>query len=238
MSSGRVFVVGDIHGCAAELDILLTSLPLASGDTLVCLGDYYDRGPDSRRVIDLLLDLAQRPGLTTVFLRGNHEDMCLGYLGRDGHWGESWLANGGDTVLTSYGLDNAAPPNEVLGALPARHLEFLDRLQLYHELPHHLLVHAGIDPRRPFAQQDSEDFLWIREPFLNAPHSLGRTVVFGHTAAREIRLDLPYKIGIDTGCVYGGALTALSVTEGHVWQVRRGSTAVHERSLATAARRS
>ena len=234
--SGRVLVVGDIHGCAAELEVLLEGVPLAAGDTLACLGDYCDRGPDTRRVIELLLDREQYAGLATVFLRGNHEDMWLGYLGRDGHWGEAWMANGGDKAVASYGLTEHCTPAELLAAMPKSHVDFIDRLRLYHDTPTHLLVHAGIDPHRPLAEQDSEDLLWIREPFLDSSHGLGRTVVFGHTPAREIRLDLPYKIGIDTGCVYGGALTCLSTTEAYVWQVCRGGRTVNERALSPARR--
>ena len=236
--SGRLFVVGDIHGCAAELEVLLAALPLAAGDTLACLGDYCDRGPDSKRVIDLLLDLEARATFATVFLRGNHEDMWLGFMGRDGHWGEAWIANGGDKALASYGLAANSVPATVAPALPPTHLAFLDRLGLYHDTPTHLLVHAGIDPRRPFAEQDSEELLWIREPFLDAPHGLGRTIVFGHTPSREVRVDLPYKIGIDTGCVYGGALTCLSASENYLWQVRLGSRVVQERRLPANTRRS
>jgi serine/threonine protein phosphatase 1 len=229
--SGRVFAIGDIHGCAAELEALLAGLPLAPGDTLACVGDYCDRGPDTRRVIDLLLDLEQRPGLSTVFLRGNHEDMWLAYLGRDGHWGESWMANGGDHAVASYGLKAHCAPADLLAAMPPAHLDFIDRLRLYYDTPTHLLVHAGIDPRRPFADQDTEDLLWIRDPFLKSPHGLGRTIVFGHSAQRELRVDLPYKIGIDTGCVYGGALTCLSTADHHVWQVAHGSRTVRDRPL-------
>src|SRR5207244_4146591 len=102
--TGRLYVVGDIHGCAGELEALLATLPLARGDTLAFVGDYLDRGPAVRAVIDLLLDLRARKGLTTVFLRGNHEDMCLAYLGRAGQWGESWMMNGAPATLRSYGV--------------------------------------------------------------------------------------------------------------------------------------
>lgn len=229
--SGRVFVVGDIHGCAAELEVLLRGIPLTAGDTLVCLGDYCDRGPASKEVIDLLLAVEARDGLTTRFLRGNHEDMWLSFLGRDGHWGEAWTRNGGDATLESYGLSTHAARAETLAAMPATHVDFLERTLLYHDTPTHLLVHAGIDPRLPLARQTSEELLWIREDFIDAPHGLGRTVVFGHTPSRQIRVDLPYKVGIDTGCVYGGALTCLSVPEHRVWQVQRGGRAVEERAL-------
>lgn len=229
--SGRLFVVGDIHGCASELETLLAGLPLAAGDTLACLGDYCDRGADTARVIDLLLEIARRPELRTVFLRGNHEDMWLSYLGRDGRWGDAWVDNGGDATLESYGVDARVRGAELATALPVAHLDFLERLQVLHQTPSHLLVHAGVKPGRPLAEQEREDLLWIREPFLHAHHGLAQTVVYGHTPSREIAVDLPYKIGIDTGCVYGGRLTCLAPEEARVWQVGLGERTVRERAL-------
>ena len=101
----RLFAIGDIHGCARELEVLLAGLPLAAGDTVACVGDYIDRGPASRQVIDLLLALRQRAGIRTVFLKGNHEDMCLSYVEQQGLWGEAWHLNGGVATLRSYGID-------------------------------------------------------------------------------------------------------------------------------------
>src|SRR5207247_11285545 len=92
--AGRLYVVREIHGCAGELEALVGALPLARGDTLAFVGHYLDRGPAVRAVIDLLLALRAREGLTTVFLRGNHEDMCLAYLRRGGQWRESGMLNG------------------------------------------------------------------------------------------------------------------------------------------------
>ncbi len=229
---GRVFVVGDIHGCAAELEALLAGLPLAAGDTFVCVGDYLDRGPDSRRVLDLLIALRdERRDIHTVFLKGNHEDMALGFLFRRGRWGESWMLNGGAATVRSYGVDARAESAEIAVAMPPPHLEFLDRLITTHTADTHLLVHAGVRPDRPLDEQREEDLLWIRDEFVVAPHVLPMTVVFGHTPHREVFVDLPYKIGIDTGCVYGGMLTCLELSGRDLFQVRLNERQVRHAKL-------
>ncbi|HZP43100.1 MAG TPA: metallophosphoesterase family protein [Candidatus Binatia bacterium] len=228
---GRTFTIGDVHGCARELETLLGGLPLARGDAVVCVGDYVDRGPDSRAVLDLLLALRDRDDVETVFLRGNHEEMALAYLGRGGRYGEAWGLNGGAATLRSYGLDARTPGREVARALPPAHLAFLESLVLSHRAAGHLVVHAGIRPDRALAEQDEEDLLWIREEFVMRPHALPDTVVFGHTPHRDVLVDLPYKIGIDTGCVYGGALTALELGERRLFQVRAGERRVRTAPL-------
>jgi serine/threonine protein phosphatase 1 len=235
--AGRLFVIGDIHGCARELERLLDALPLAAADTLACVGDYIDRGPEPRAVVDMLLAVRERSGLASVFLKGNHEDMCLGYLGRGGNWGEAWCMNGGATTLRSYGVDAAASGAEAVASFPAAHLDFLDKLVPSHLAGDHLLVHAGVDPDLPWAQQDPEDLLWIREQFIGRPHVLPQTIVFGHTPHRQVLVDLPYKIGIDTGCVYGGMLTCLEVRERVLHQVRLGERRVRQSALPAPVRR-
>lgn len=232
--AGRFFTVGDIHGCARELERLLAALPLAAGDTVAFVGDYIDRGPESRAVIDQLLALAARPGLTTVFLKGNHEDMCLAHLGRAGSWGEAWCLNGGAATLRSYGIDARTPGAETAAMLPVDHVAFLDRLVPAYFAEGHLIVHAGIRPDVPWTMQDEEDLFWIREEFILHPHGLPQTVIFGHTPQRSVLVHLPYKIGIDTGCVYGGMLTALELHERRLWQVRLGEPHVRESELQTA----
>jgi serine/threonine protein phosphatase 1 len=229
--AGRVIVVGDIHGCSRELDVLLSSLALAVGDTVVFLGDYVDRGPDVRGVVERLLELADIPGIRSVFLRGNHEDMLLGYLGREGHYGEAFLANGGDVTVRSYGVSGRPSPGRFESALPARHLEFLAGTKLLHGEGDYLMVHAGIRPDRALGEQVPHDLIWIRDEFIARPHGLGRTVVFGHTPMREVLVDLPYKIGIDTGCVYGGMLSALELPALTIHAVRRGAGAPRKRPL-------
>lgn len=234
--AGRVFAIGDVHGCAAELDTLLGGLGLGAGDTVVCVGDYLDRGPDSRGVIDVLLALRARDDLTTTFLKGNHEDMCLGWLGLGGRHGDVWMANGGAIALASYGLTRSQAPDDVRAALPPAHLAFLTGLEPYRTDGGHLFVHAGVRPARPLAQQVEEDLFWIRGEFVHHAHGLPWTVVFGHTPVREVLVDLPEKIGIDTGCVYGGRLTALELPARVVHQVARGERSVRSGRLAPARR--
>lgn len=227
----RLFAIGDIHGCARELEALLLGLGLARGDTVVCVGDYIDRGPESSAVVDLLLALRARGEVATVFLKGNHEDMALAFLGRRGRYGEAWGLNGGAATLRSYGLDARTPGAEAAAGVPLEHLAFYEALLSSYAAPGHLLVHAGIRPGLPLAQQDEEDLLWIREEFITHAHGLPHTVVFGHTPHREVLVDLPYKIGIDTGCVYGGALTALELPDRVLHQVRAGDRKVRTSRL-------
>ena len=187
-------------------------------------------------MVQLLLDV-RRHGPKTVFLKGNHEDMCLGYLGRRGNWGEAWRMNGGGSTLRSYGI-----PTELAGApaaerFPAEHLAFFESLLPWHVADRFLLVHAGIRPFRPLEEQDAEDLVWIREEFIASPHALPYTVVFGHTPQRQVLVDLPYKIGIDTGCVYGGRLTAIELTEGVLHQVPYGERQVQRSALPPASQR-
>jgi serine/threonine protein phosphatase 1 len=233
----RLFAIGDIHGCSAELARLLDAIPATASDTVAFVGDYIDRGPDSRGVIDLLMGWRTRTPARTVFLRGNHEDMALGFLGRGGQWGEAWLRNGGSAALRSYGIESHLARNDVVARMPPAHVEFMAATEMRFAWGAYRVVHAGIRPGVPWDAQRSEDLLWIREEFLDHSHDLGATVVFGHTPHRRVVVGLPYKLGIDTGCVYGGALTCVALPEGRVYQVRLGDTAVREDSLAGSAAR-
>jgi serine/threonine protein phosphatase 1 len=235
--SGRLFAIGDIHGCADELARLLDAIPAGAGDTVAFVGDYIDRGPDSHGVIEHLLAWRQRTAARSVFLKGNHEDMALDFLGRGGQWGEVWLRNGGVAALRSYGIDPHAPRADVARQMPPSHLEFLSALETSVAWGEYRIVHAGVRPGVAWEAQKTEDLLWIREEFLDHPHDLGVAIVFGHTPHRRVVNGLPYKIGIDTGCVYGGALTCLVLPDGHVYQVRLGDTAVGEETLDVATRR-
>jgi serine/threonine protein phosphatase 1 len=163
--------------------------------------------------------------------------MCLAYLGRPGSWGEAWCLNGGAATLHSYGIDARVPGEEVAALMPPEHVAFLERLVPAYFAEGHLIVHAGVRPALPWAQQEEEDLLWIREEFILHPHVLPQTVVFGHTPQRNVLVDLPYKIGIDTGCVYGGMLTALELGDRRLWQVRLGERRVRESALAESGRR-
>ncbi|GIW41001.1 MAG: serine/threonine protein phosphatase [Candidatus Binatia bacterium] len=224
--SGRVFVVGDIHGCPDELAALLEALRPRPDDRFVFLGDYIDRGPSPKDVVEILLDLESR-GVPCTFLRGNHEDMFLDYLGLGGRHGDAFLFNGGEATLASYGL-RAGARSELASRLPETHRRFFEKLVLWERLGDVLCVHAGLRPGRSLEEQDPEDLVWIREEFLWNPHDFGFTVLFGHTPHREVFVDLPYKVGLDTGLVYGNKLSCLELGEPRLFQVRRGSKEVRE----------
>ncbi|MBP1685236.1 MAG: putative phosphohydrolase [Deltaproteobacteria bacterium] len=229
MSASRTFVIGDIHGCVDEVERLLEYIAPTPGDTVVFLGDYVDRGPSAKGVIDRLLRL-QGEGPRCVFLKGNHEDMFLAFLGYEGRYPDAFLINGGEATLRSYGLEGCAGP-AVARTLPPEHLQFLRSLQLYHPEGEFLCVHGGLSPVRPLDEQISEDLLWIREEFIASRHPFPFTILFGHTPSREVFIDLPYKIGLDTGLVYWNKLSCLELREKELYQIRRGERAVQQRSL-------
>ena len=172
---GRLLAVGDIHGCLDELSVLLDAIQPTSADKIVFLGDYVDRGPSPRGVIDLLIALRDSRRCQTVFLRGNHEDMFLDFIGERGRHGEAFLFNGGRITLASYGLPPVLAGDEVRVQLPEPHLEFLRGLELRHLDEPFLFVHAGVSPIRPFAEQNEEDLLWIRDEFIRNRHPFSQT---------------------------------------------------------------
>jgi serine/threonine protein phosphatase 1 len=230
-STGRLFAIGDIHGCPDELSAILAKIDPKGGDTVVFVGDYVDRGPCSRDVVERLIEFERGPA-ETVFLKGNHEDMMLSFFGLPGHYGDSFLLNGGAITMESYGVGES----DLAGAiehLPETHLKFFNRLATSYARPPYLFVHAGVAPTRSLEEQEVEDLLWIRQEFIFNPHTIDATVVFGHTPMRGVLLDLPYKIGIDTGLVYGGKLSCVEFSEGVLYQVSRGSRAVKSEAIRT-----
>lgn len=217
------WIIGDIHGCAFELGELLRALPKT--EPLVFVGDYIDRGPDSAGVIELLLGQRER----SVFLKGNHEDMLLAHM-RDGdrpHLAEAWLyrPNGGLQTLQSYGLDEAARFSD----LPPEHQSFLSNLPLKHEGDDFVVVHAGIRLAvGGLPAQTPEDLLWIRGDWLmRRDEWTGKKIYYGHTPTRYVHgladeakpIHGRASLGIDTGCVYGGYLTAANTDTGELVQI-------------------
>jgi serine/threonine protein phosphatase 1 len=223
----RVFVVGDVHG---RLDLLLAMEELIRADLrasgcgreafVVHLGDFVDRGYDSRKVIDHLL-ASGGGGPTQVLLVGNH-DVWLREFAAGGaietEQAASWMRFGGDATLLSYGvkLDLRQPePERLIAAceqlqrrLPAEHAEFLDRLEPACGLGDYFFCHAGIRPDVPLDQQTEADLLWIREPFLSWGGDCGKIIVHGHTV-EEAPVIRSNRIGIDTGACWTGRLTCL-----------------------------
>lgn len=206
---GRLLAVGDIHGCLDHLQRLITRVQPTEADRVVFLGDYIDRGPDGKGVIDFLIDFARRFP-QTVFLKGNHEAMFLDFLaGRDQI---NFLYNGGATTLESY--------REEAGIrVPKAHLDFLEGLRIFYETEHFIFVHAGLRPGLPPGKQQEHDLLWIRDEFIRSDYDWGKTVVFGHTP-REEPLLTETRIGIDTGAVYGYVLTCCDVERKTIWTSR------------------
>lgn len=230
----RVFAVGDIHGHDAELDVLLNHLSVRCGvsaeDLFIFIGDYIDRGPHSKQVLDRLIEL-KKSWPRTVFLKGNHESMLLGYLGVGGDHGEFYLQNGGKAFFESYGIDPFVSLPELIAQIPSAHLDFIKDLEVGVVLAEFVFVHAGVNPKRALDDQLVADLLWIRREFIDEPHSLGKTVVFGHTAFNQVHVTLPYRIGIDTGVAYGNKLSIVELVQGHLWQVEVGTAVVREGSL-------
>jgi calcineurin-like phosphoesterase family protein len=209
--SARIIAIGDIHGCSAALRALLDAIHPLADDTLVLLGDYVDRGPDSHGVIDLVLELENR--CRVVPLVGNHELMLLDAVENPRAIG-AWLECGGAATVRSYGQ---------LKAIPSEHLEFIRRCRRYYETPTHFFVHANYAADVPLDQQPDYLLFWEHLHFhLPARHENGKIAVVGHTSqkTREV-FDLGYVICIDTFCHGGGWLTALDVGSGEVWQAGR-----------------
>ena len=217
----RLYAVGDIHGCANLLDALLEKIDAERSPAprrLVFLGDYVDRGEDSKRVLDRLLAIrAAEPG--AIFLKGNHEQAILDFLDAPDR-NEDWLHWGGDKTLESYGVGDIwrkAPADlaaALAAAMPDEHRSFLKSLELWRVLGGYVFVHAGFRPGVPLGEQKEEDCLWIRREFHDAPPE-GRpteVVVHGHHPVKK-PLDLGWRIAVDTGAVWSDALTAV-VLEG------------------------
>jgi serine/threonine protein phosphatase 1 len=216
------YVVGDIHGCLDELVCLIDQLPLQQSDRLIFLGDYIDRGPNSKGVVSYLIKLQAQSNQELIFLKGNHEDMFLAYVGLPGQYGDMFLYNGGRATLESYGISPVSVPSQdTLPRIPSDHIEFLNHLQPYYLEEPYLCVHAGVNPLKPLENQTQDELLWIRNEFIDNPHKLPYTVIFGHTPQKEILFHLPYKIGLDTGLVYGNKLSCVELGEKVVYQIGR-----------------
>ncbi|MFN6952535.1 MAG: metallophosphoesterase [Albidovulum sp.] len=233
----RTYAIGDIHGHLDKLELAHARIAAdraAHGDSrapVVHIGDLVDRGPDSRGVIEFLLQGLAR-GEPWIVLKGNHDRMFAGFLAdpdshdpglREGlHWIDPRL--GGGTTLASYGVTGAGERllfdlhEDALAAVPAAHVHFL------RGLPTKLLrggvafVHAGIRPGVPLELQSEDDLLWIRRDFLEDRRDHGVLVVHGHTPVESVT-HCGNRLNIDTGAGYGNALSAVVIEAGRVWQL-------------------
>lgn len=211
MADKKYIAIGDIHGCYRSAVALMEKLEPYRDRQFVFIGDYIDRGPDSKQVVDLMLNLQKK--LDCVFLRGNHEQMLLDAVRENDM--SLWLMNGGRTTINSYTKEN-----EKL-ELPEAHSEFYENTRLYYETSEYFFVHAGISPAKTIAESLNDDmleqeFLWERSHLDALETPWEKTVVFGHTPQPR-PLQKKHMIGIDTGCVYNrmgyGKLTAVKLPE-------------------------
>lgn len=204
----RIYAIGDIHGCLDKLKALhaairadLKAYPIAR-PLVVHLGDYIDRGPDSAGVVRTLM----RFDLPSIFLMGNHEATALAAMEGEGAACADWLAYGGDAALRSWGLDPAGP--RTAWRPPTEHVAWMRQLRLSHRQGGYLFVHAGIRPGVSIDEQDPEDLLRIRRPFLDSEAEHGVVVVHGHTPTRSRTPERhSNRVNLDTGAVFGGPLT-------------------------------
>lgn len=225
-----IYAIGDIHGYRAELDHALALIEADGGRDarVVFLGDYIDRGPDSRGVIDTLIK-GQAGGRDWITLRGNHDT----YLPRFRDAGEAFISKGhpdlpwwatrlgGDATLASYGIEIAGKTSgeilrETRAKVPKEHRDFLASCRHYHREPGLIFVHAGLRPGIPLEEQSKEDLRWIREPFLSDRRDHGALVVHGHTA-----IDAPThygnRINLDGGTGWGAPLYPAVIEDNGVW---------------------
>ena len=206
----RTIAIGDIHGCSTAVAALLQAVDPQPDDTIITLGDYVDRGFDSKGVLDQLIALADRCNLAPLL--GNHDQMML--HARDGKSDfQFWLNCGGIAALDSYGSSGQ------MDLIPAAHFRFLQRCLSYFEADTHFFVHANYKPDLPLDKQDDHTLRWLSlRDFVPEPHISGKIAVLGHTPQTDV-LDLGHVICLDTGCCNGGWLTALDVVSGQRWQV-------------------
>lgn len=207
----RTIAIGDIHGCRTALETLLEAIQPRAEDTVVTLGDYVDRGPDSKGVVSRLIELSEQCRL--ICLMGNHEEMMLSVM-REGQPHDEWLRHGGIETLDSYGFDGS------LDFLPPRHNAFFDALIDGFETETHLFVHAAYDPDLPLQDQSRYMLRWHSlRTGVPGPHFSGKTAVVGHTANRAGEVfNAGHLICLDTYCYGGGWLTAMDVESGEIWQ--------------------
>jgi serine/threonine protein phosphatase 1 len=224
-TGGRlVYAIGDVHGRLDVLDPLLADIAAdvaatrpAERPLLVFLGDYVDRGPESRQVVDRVLGLAADGTFEVAAIKGNHEEALLQFLDEPA-FAATWMEHGGGPTLASYGVQPAATRTDVEAwarvrdafdqALPAPHRQFYQGLELIRVVGDYAFVHAGVRPGVAIEDQAERDLLWIRWEFLNDRGPFGKVIVHGHTPMEEPQV-LPHRLGLDTGAYATGVLTAV-----------------------------
>ena len=208
----RRFVIGDIHGCAKALRTLIEEINPQPDDELVFLGDYVDRGPDSRDVVEQIIELKNQCRI--IALRGNHEIMLMG-VAFGGIDPEVWRSSGGLATISSYGGS--------LTKIPAKHVAFFQDLRPYYETSHEIFVHAGYEPHLSMAEQSEMTTYWTHlTKQIPAPHISGKRVFVGHTPQPFGHiLNAGHLICVDTYCFGHGFLTAMNIDTDEIIQTNR-----------------
>ncbi len=221
-----IYAIGDVHGEIELLEKLLTEIegdaPEGEDNTLVFIGDYVDRGPDSRGVIERLMNAIS--GFDTICLKGNHEKIFVDFV-TDPHdrLASMWFRdmNGGRETVASYGIDAdevidaLEDPKRVdglLSSIPKEHIAWMDDLPVFHQRDGYFFVHAGVRPGVALERQSEDDMMWIRDRFLKSRKNHGALVIHGHTPKRSVEVK-KNRINIDTGACFWGELTAVALGE-------------------------
>lgn len=237
----RILAISDIHGCYEEFDKLLGLVKYNSArDQLILVGDYVDRGKDNKKVVSFVKELVDTYG--AIALKGNHDQMFVDYVKKPHIYSNvyNYLRNGGETTLRNYVKDfddyqwHDESYKKWAEEVMLQHGDdicFLDDLPYYHETEDYIFVHAGINPHlNDWKYTTREDFIWIRDQFLNHNHSHEKTVIHGHTPVVNLhdKHDIYFgnkKIGIDGACAYGGQLNCLEIKDGELkqFQIKRNN---------------
>ena len=226
----NIFAIGDIHGCLNQLisihdQIFNYKNYKKEEDLLIYIGDYIDRGPKSKQVIDQILQLKNKE-IKTVFLMGNHEEMMIDFLFNKINNLENWLINGADQTFKSYDIEVVEFIKDgfedhiidklrkvLIEKLGNGHLNFFKNLQLTFSVAQYLFVHAGIDPKKNLTNQSKQDYLWARSSdFFHKDFKAEKIIVHGHTPEKNV-VNFPYRINIDTGCYFSGKLSCVCLND-------------------------
>ena len=226
----NIFAIGDIHGCIKQLVSLQNKIfncpeYKKDEDLFLYLGDYIDRGPNSKNVINNILEL-QKEGTKSFFIMGNHEQIMIDFLFNKINNLRYWLELGADKTFRSYDIevdefikdgfedeDIDKLRNFFLNKINTQHMQFFKNLKLFYDLGKYFFVHAGVNPDKPLSEQNKKDFLWSRsEKFFDENFKFEKIIVHGHTPEKEV-VSLPYRINIDTGCFFSGILSSVRLND-------------------------
>jgi len=226
----NLFAIGDIHGCLSQLTSLHKNILNydkfdPKNDLLIYLGDYIDRGKNSKEVIDQIIKLKNNK-IKTINLLGNHDEFMIDFLFNKNNNIKNWLNFGADSTFRSYGIeivefikdgfeDNVIDDlrETALKRIDKNHLNFFENLEISFSTKKYLFVHAGIDPKKKLIDQTKKDYLWSRsENFFNKDFKAEKIIVHGHTPVENIINDR-FRINIDSGCYFSGKLTSVCLRD-------------------------